>query len=114
MKFCMECGQKAPPAAKFCPGCGNSMSLSSAAGVDDNEKTQDCNDKEFKIPENLATISGGDTEKVTLESVIASTPEGYQPQKIARAPNHQFKGLTTEELAKKLAQVNRSDGSREA
>ena len=71
MKFCMECGQKAPPAAKFCPGCGNSMSLSSAAGVDDNEK-------------------------------------------IARAPNHQFKGLTTEELAKKLAQVNRSDGSKEA
>ena len=111
----MECGQKAPPAAKFCPGCGNSMSLNNAKRVvEENEEPEDYKDKELKIPANLATISGEGTERVTIESVVASTPEGYQPQKIVRASNSQFKGLSTEELARKLAQINRSDGSREA
>ena len=90
------------------------MSLNNTARVGEEEKTHDDEDTELKIPDNLATISGGDAEPVTIQDVIASTPEGYQPQKIVRAPNAEFKGLTTEELTKKLGQINRSDGSKEA
>ena len=111
----MECGQKSPPAAKFCPGCGNAMSLTNDARVDAPEETHDDTPtQDLTLPAGSVTILGDSEETQTIQSVITSMPEGYEAQKIVRATNSQFKGLTTEQLARKLAQVNRSDGSKEA
>jgi hypothetical protein len=111
----MECGQKAPPAAKFCPGCGNAMSLTNDAGVKSKEEAHDdAPSKDLTLPEGSVTILGDSEETQTIQSVIASVPEGYEAQKIVRTPNSQFKGLTTKQIARKLAQINTSDGSKEA
>ena len=111
----MECGQKAPPAAKFCPGCGNSMSLNADARVDEEEETHDdAPRKDLALPEGLVTISGENQETITVGGVIESVPEGYQAEKIVRPSNIQFKGLNTKEMAQKLRELNRSDGSKEA
>ena len=117
MKFCMDCGQKSPPAAKFCPGCGNSLSLNNDARVKDVEDTPDISDKEIKditLPEGCVTISGGIDRAVTIKEVIDSAPETQQPEKISRPRNSEFGGLTREELGRKLSHLNKSDGSKEA
>ena len=117
MKFCMECGQKSPPAAKFCPGCGNALSLNNDARVKDVEDAPDISDNEIKdiaLPEGCVTISGGINDPVTIKEVIASAPETPDDAQISRPRNREFSGLTREELARKLSHLNKSDGSQEA
>ena len=115
MKFCMECGQKSPPAAKFCPGCGNAMSLDTDARVEDEETTHEDNrHKDLTLPAGSVMISGESQEAITIKGVIASVPKGFEPEKIVRPQNREFKGLNTKELAQKLAKLNKSDGSQEA
>ena len=117
MKFCMECGQKAPPVAKFCPGCGNSMSLSNKARVKEDDDTHELPEgeiKDIKLPEGVITISGEVGEELTVEGVLRTTPEGYRAQEVNRPRDRTFSGLNKDELARKLTRVNRSDGSKEA
>ena len=117
MKFCMECGHKSPPGAKFCPGCGTSMSLDNKARVEENDTIPDLPGGEIidvKLPDGCITISGGGEEHITVEEVIRATPEGYKPHDVVRPPNKTLSGLTREELSRKLANMNRSDGSKEA
>ena len=85
MKFCMECGQKSPPAAKFCPGCGNALSLNNEARVKDVEDAPDISDNEIKditLPDGCVTISGGASQPLTIKEVIASAPETPQPESV--------------------------------
>tara|TARA_R110000824_G_scaffold385834_1_gene580145 strand:+ start:1599 stop:1934 length:336 start_codon:yes stop_codon:yes gene_type:complete len=111
----MECGQKAPPAAKFCSGCGNAMSLNTDARVEDEETTHDdATPKNLTLPAGSVTISGEGQGAVTIKGVLESVPDGFEPEKIVRPQSREFKGLNTKELARKLAKLNRSDGSREA
>ena len=116
MKFCMECGHKSPPGAKFCPGCGTSVSLNNKAGVEEStaHDLPDGEIKDVKLPQGCVTISGGEDEQVTVEGVIRGVPEGYQRQNITRPPNKTLRGLTRDNLSQKLSDMNRSDGSQEA
>ena len=91
------------------------MSLTNDARVDTPEETHDdAPSKDLALPEGSVTILGDSEETQTIQSVMAAVPEGYEAQKIMRAPNSQFKGLTSQQLAQKLAQISRSDGSKEA
>jgi hypothetical protein len=113
----MECGQKSPPAAKFCPGCGNALSLNNDARVKDVEDAPDISDNEIKdiaLPDGCVTISGGTNQPLTIKEVIASAPETPQNDQISRPPSRELSGLTKEQLARKLSQLNNSDGSKEA
>ena len=113
----MECGQKAPPAAKFCPGCGNGMSLDNKARVEENEDAHEPpkgDIKDIKLPAGSITILGDASEEITVEGVIRTTPEGYQAQELSRPKDRTLDGLNKDEMARKLAQMNRSDGSKEA
>ena len=117
MKFCMECGQKSPPMAKFCPGCGTSMSLKGSARVETDEDAHDPQEGEIKdiqLSEDAVTFIGG-SEKVTIRDVIDSTPEGCKPEKGYRRPDTRLAGLSKEELRSEMHRWNtESDGSREA
>ena len=113
----MECGHKSPPGAKFCPGCGTSVSLGNKARVEERDTAHDLPEgeiKDIKLPEGCVTISGEGNERITVEGVIKEVPEGYKPQDITRPPNKTLSGLTKKELAQKLSHMNRSDGSKEA
>jgi hypothetical protein len=91
------------------------MSLTNDARVDASEETHDdAPNKDLTLPEGSVTILRDSDETQTIQSVMASVPEGYEAQKIVRTPNSQFKGLTTKQIAQKLAQINRPDGSKEA
>ena len=113
----MECGHKSPPGAKFCPGCGISMSLENKARVDEESTTSEIattDIKDITLTPGLITISGGNEEITTIQQVVAQAGDNYQPQRIVRAGNSEFADLSREQLADKLRQKNRSDGSKEA
>ena len=117
MKFCMECGQKSPPMAKFCPGCGTSMSLKGNARVEADEDAHDLPEKDIKdiqLSKDAITFIG-DAEEVTIRDVLDSTPEGYKPERGYRRPDKRLAGLSKAELRSEMHRWNtESDGSREA
>tara|TARA_R110000824_G_scaffold74880_1_gene190180 strand:+ start:1293 stop:1634 length:342 start_codon:yes stop_codon:yes gene_type:complete len=113
----MECGHKSPPGAKFCPGCGISMSLDNKAKVDEESPTSEIATTEIKditLTQGSIIISGDNEGITTIKQVVAEAGDRYQPQNIVRARSSEFKGLTREQLSDKLREKNRSDGSKEA
>ena len=116
----MECGQKSPPMAKFCPGCGTSMSLKSNAGVEAVEADEDTHDlpqgeiSDFQLPIGSITVIGG-SERVTLKDVVGSAPEGGGGEKGYRGKDTRLAGLSREDMRTEILRWNTElDGSREA
>ena len=112
----MECGQKGPPAAKFCPGCGSSMSLKNNAREEEQDVPHDTPDEEspdVTLTDGCVTISGQGEEELTIQQVLSAVPEGYQAKNLNRSPDKSLHNLSKEQAAAKLSQINTSDGSQE-
>jgi len=120
MKFCMECGQKSPPMAKFCPGCGTSMSLKSSAGVEADQTEEDTHDlpggeiSDIKLPKDAITVIG-DNDVITLKDVVGSSPQVHKGDKGYRRKDSRLAGLSREQMRTEIHRWNTElDGSREA
>ena len=68
MKYCMECGPKGQPNAKFCAGCGKSMSVGAVASkvVEDDDDVIE--GKKFSLSASDFTVMGAE-ETITLIDV---------------------------------------------
>ena len=116
MKYCMQCGNKTPTAASFCPSCGTSLKTGKKAAAnqeveEDVEEFED--DEEVSLSSKGLLEIQGNSQPETLGDVVNSSYQGYERQNLNRGQDKEFANLSRDQISAKLKEQNKFDGPKE-